>query len=143
MDYLTLQPSQQNQDQLDEIQEWDSELNLEDIDPLHPVHMEIIHDMQDILEDGFSSFLDNFITSSEALFQDIKSAFHNKEYEDLRDIAHRLKGSSAQLGIYYVSAICVRIEILSHHNNHDYLMHLIPILEDDLKRGIAALQNIS
>lgn len=61
----------------------------------------------------YASTLPQFISDSER-------AIENNNFEELKSLAHKLKGASANLGVHTIAAICEQIE-MGMSNNTDYL----------------------
>ena len=131
MDHLTLKPTVMIDTQKEEITDWEGELELYSVDPVHPLNMEILNDIKDVLDDEFADFIKGYVGRSITTVEDIKKAIEGKDYETIKDHAHPLKGASAQMGACIVSSICVRLEMLASPENHDYIVSLFVILEHE------------
>lgn len=141
MEYLTLSPNAISSDQREEIDEWDAGLDLEEVDPVHPLHMEIFNDLEDVMEDEFSAFVTAFCDRAQGYADKLSSALDLDDYHTLQQTAHSLKGSSAQIGAVIVSSIAVRIEHLAQPENKIYLRKLITILHHELNEAIALIKD--
>lgn len=131
MNHLTLKPTTMSDAQNEEITDWEGELDLYSVDPVHPLNMEILNDIKRVLDDEFAAFIKGYIERSITTRDAIKKAIAEKNYEAIKDHAHPLKGASAQVGAFIVSSICVRLEMLACPENHDYIHDLAVILEHE------------
>lgn len=58
-----------------------------------------------------------FISSSQNLIQEIQNALNQKDFTSLKNQAHSLKSSSANIGAMKLSSLCLKIENASLEKN--------------------------
>ena len=67
-------------------------------------------DMRDLLEDDFADLIQTYIVDSEQRIVALRTALANNDHANAFEIAHALKGSSANVGATQVSNISNQIQ---------------------------------
>ena len=93
--------------------------------------------------DGRNNLLDRvtrmFANSVDKYIGQLEDAWRAGDLKTVRDVAHTMKSSSANLGALKLSHSCVEIETVIREQTGDDLGPLIIALQDEAKRVIAAL----
>ncbi len=85
-------------------------------------------------EEMLEELIPLYLKESAHLFNGILTAFNTEEMVDLNRLAHTLKGSSANIGIKSVAALCKALEEASKNNDMPEVSNLITALSNELKR---------
>jgi HPt (histidine-containing phosphotransfer) domain-containing protein len=91
-------------------------------------------------ENFVKELIDSFIADSPALIASMKTSVTNNDGEELRKLAHKLKGSSGALGATLLSAACLRVEELGREKNMDKAADPVAGLEREFARAAKALK---
>ena len=83
--------------------------------------------------------IDLFVSEGPKLLDNIEQAIQTKDAKSINFASHRLKGSSACLGVTRVCTLCREIEEQSRNNELDNLSLAIPMLRLEYHRAILAL----
>ena len=134
MHYSELSPEILPQDLWEEVKEWDSGLDFDSIPEGGVLDAEALREFRDVLEDDFDRYIEGFIRNASENVSQIRKSLEINDFNKLRQVAHPLKGSAAQVGAYTLSAIAGRCEFLGVKENKAYLEKLVPILEDEFNK---------
>ena len=74
------------------------------------LNMEQILELKDIMEDGFSDLVQTYIEDSDIKFTALKAAINSTNSHETAELAHSLKGSSANICAESLSALFQTIE---------------------------------
>lgn len=74
------------------------------------INLEILNELKDIMEDDFDELISLFISDGQAQIDELKNAIASSKTIDVRQIAHTLKGSSANIGMFDLSESCQTLE---------------------------------
>jgi two-component system sensor histidine kinase/response regulator len=85
--------------------------------------------------------IDLFLSESPKLINTIEQAIQTKDAKAIQFAAHRLKGSSAYLGVIRVCSLCSEIEEQSRDNRLEDLSNTILLLGTEYHRGLLALNH--
>jgi CheY-like chemotaxis protein len=103
-----------------------------------PVDLEILHNLSLIKRPGAPSLLKRvislFLESSPGYLETIYKSAHSNELATLREAAHSLKSSSANLGANTMSEICLKLENLARDEKIDEAKALLDELGDEYER---------
>ncbi|NNJ71570.1 MAG: Hpt domain-containing protein [Enterobacterales bacterium] len=80
------------------------------------INTQMVNDLKELMEDDFSILLETFISDANARLEDLQSAITNNDAEQLKQVAHAFKGSSANLGASKLSEICFSLENLGRES---------------------------
>lgn len=97
-----------------------------------------------MLNDGTTNLLVELIkmynTAAPEKLAKMQSAFREKNYKGLGDVAHSLKSSSGNLGAMSVHKMCQELESNSHKNNLDFpFQEALEKLQDEIKNVLIEL----
>lgn len=67
----------------------------------------VLRDLQEVMEDGYSSLLETFLSDSEKRLNQLHEA---KNAAELGHAAHSFKGSSANMGALALAELCRQLE---------------------------------
>lgn len=80
------------------------------------VDLDTLNELKVIMEDEFNLLVSVFISDGKKQIDDLKLAIESYNAEDVRRIAHTLKGSSSNLGISLLSELCKTLELNASEN---------------------------
>lgn len=72
--------------------------------------VDLLEELRGILEGGFPSLVATYIQDSGVRVDDLRQAMTRGDADAVRKAAHNLKGSSANLGLVYLSDLCQILE---------------------------------
>ncbi len=81
-----------------------------------------------------------FVETSYPIGAEIREAAEQGDLEQLRTRAHRLKGSSFEVGAVRLARLCARVEALGREGSLDEAVEIVPELEGELERVREALE---
>ena len=84
--------------------------------------------------------LEIFIQNAMAELQEIKNAIAANDCLTLTQKAHRLKGSSANVGVSYIAAYAAELELSAQQQNFSLANSLLISIEIHLNKVIAFVQ---
>lgn len=84
--------------------------------------------------------LEIFIQNAKTELEEIKKAIAANNYSTLAQKAHRLKGSSANVGVSYIAAIATELELSAQQQNLSLANSLLISIEIHLNKVIAFVQ---
>ena len=76
------------------------------------INEEMIEELKDLMEDDFPLLINTFIDDSNKRLVDLNSAIATNNANEVRELAHGFKGSSANLGIEKLSDISSELEAM-------------------------------
>lgn len=82
-----------------------------------------------------------FISQEPKRIQNIKDALHAQDVEQLRHLAHALKGGAATMGAERVRECCLLLENASKKNDMDAAQECLSSLEDEMRQAYAFMFN--
>ena len=77
------------------------------------INQEMIEELREIMEDDFVELVNAYVEDSKERIIELGTAFNVLNHIGLRDAAHTLKGSSANLGAMALSEFCAELEDLA------------------------------
>ena len=99
-----------------------------------------IRELQTEIESNLlNELIDLFTSEGPKLLETIDRALQTKDAKSIQFAAHRLKGSSAYLGVKRVCSLCSQIEEQSRDNLLDDLDTAVPLLNAEYRRAVFAL----
>jgi len=63
-----------------------------------------------LMDELMPDLLQVFLEDGETRLQHLESSLHNNDWQQIGNIAHTLKGSSATLGMFTFSGLCLQLE---------------------------------
>lgn len=107
---------------------------------LDPTPLNAIRDLEQAGSDGLlGTIVDLFLAQSIELGDQIRSAVDAGDASDLREAAHSLKSSSANVGAMRVSALCYDLEVAGRDDAMDNAAALSDRLALEINEANAAL----
>ena len=74
------------------------------------INTDMIAELKQLMEDDFSLLLETFISDADSRVSAIETALVDRNSEQVRELAHAFKGSSANLGAVKLSELCYALE---------------------------------
>jgi signal transduction histidine kinase/CheY-like chemotaxis protein len=111
--------------------------------PQPPVlETEIIDDLRAMLGDEVDRLIDVFLEDTPRLLKDLENAAAGPDYDALRDAAHSLKSSSANLGAMSLSAAAKRVELAAREHSLERPAVAVALIANEFARARQALQGV-
>lgn len=104
--------------------------------PLPPViDHEVLDDLRSVLGDEVDRLIDVFLDDTPRLLSALENAVDGPDYDGLRDAAHSLKSSSANLGAMSLSAAARRIEAGARERNLERPAVAVALVSNEFARA--------
>jgi len=104
--------------------------------PLPPViDHEVLDDLRTVLGDEVDRLIDMFLDDTPRLLAALENAVDGPDYDGLRDAAHSLKSSSANLGAMSLSAAARRIEAGARERNLERPAVAVALVSNEFARA--------
>jgi PAS domain S-box-containing protein len=114
---------------------------LEEIEPLDYNMLQSIRELQTEDEADFlTELIDIYLEDSPALMERICNGMIGGDLQDGRKALHSLKGTSANLGVRSVAAVCNELERLLEREDYEAAQAWIPKLQEVYQRACEALR---
>lgn len=81
------------------------------------INLTVLNELKEIMGDDFSELVNVFIADGKNQLDILNTAIALSNAQDIRRIAHTIKGSSANLGINKLSQMCKELEVNAADNN--------------------------
>jgi HPt (histidine-containing phosphotransfer) domain-containing protein len=88
-----------------------------------------------------SELIELFLSEGPKLIENIEKGIQAKDAKGIQFAAHRLKGSSAYLGVIKVRSLCGEMEEQSRDNDLDKISLILPQLRTEYRRAGLALHH--
>lgn len=85
----------------------------------------------DILEEGFATLVETFVTDSQFRFAEIRAGLAENDADAVRRAAHSLKGSSGNVGAQQLAELSQRIELAARDGKLAGLDQILAQLESE------------
>lgn len=66
--------------------------------------------LRDVMEDGFEPLMQSYVDDSQHRIIELHTALESQDGEQVRRLAHSLKGSSGNVGALHVAELCLKLE---------------------------------
>jgi len=96
--------------------------------------------LKEVMEDEFSDLLTVYIDDSMTRLPDIRQALQDKNAQTLRELAHSLKGASANITATALAALCYEMETAAKDEKLDGLESLLSRIEQEFETVRSHLQ---
>ncbi len=107
------------------------------------INIEHLEMLKSILEgDKFSALVDLYIKDSTRLINECRQALQNEQWQHLSEVAHALKGSSANVGITVISNIAKQLEGSAKDNDRLACLSLIGSMVEKQNDVISTLNTL-
>ena len=108
--------------------------------PQPPVlESEIIDDLRAMLGDEVDRLVDVFLEDTPRLLKELENAAAGPDYDALRDAAHSLKSSSANLGAMSLSAAAKRVELAAREKSLERPAVAVALIANEFARARQSL----
>ncbi|WP_395659497.1 response regulator [Nocardioides sp.] len=111
-------------------------------DALNGLELFRLDELRD-LDPGNTTYLDraigNFVTNTPGTFATIREAVAAGDAPTLKQVSHKLAGGALNLGVTEAGRTAQQIELVADSGSTDGAADLLPVLEQALERGRAAL----
>ena len=84
----------------------------------------IFEDLQSVLEDDFHDLLNEFISSTPPVLNNLNQAISASDFEHIVSISHSLEGSTGNLGINHLSKLLKQIQQTAKSGNIEHCVQL-------------------
>lgn len=95
------------------------------------INEEMVEELREIMEEDFMELVNTYISDSREKIRNLDAAFNAVNYENLRNIAHTLKGSSANLGAMALSSFCAELEDLAREEHSTEAENILEMIEQE------------
>lgn len=107
---------------------------------LNEEHLNMLKSILD--NQKFGALLDLYMKDSERLIQECRQAVQQEQWQHLKESAHALKGSSANLGVMGVSELAKSLEFTAKDMNKISSLSLVGNLVEAQKQAITELNQL-
>jgi len=104
-------------------------------------NLEILNELKEIMEDDFDELISLFVLDGQAQIDDLKKAVASLKAIDVRQIAHTLKGSSANIGMFDLSESCKALEFKAADASFEGAEELLEKIINDFNETKKILKN--
>lgn len=118
-------------------------MNDADIDALPLLDAEIIAELREIMEEGFTGLMTMFLDDAPLQLDRLRIAVTQKDAEAVYQIAHRLKSSCGSLGALRLAEIIRRLEQAGRQKTLDGTMELLQCAQIIAGETCASLRALS
>ena len=74
------------------------------------INTHMIDELKELMEDDFPVLIETYIEDGDERIESLQSAIDDNNSEQVREVAHAFKGSSANLGATKLSEVCYSLE---------------------------------
>jgi len=93
----------------------------------------LLSELRDVMEDDFQDLLTVFLRESAEQYRDLSRAFAGGTYDDIRALAHSLKGSCSNLGAGACAMLAGTLETVAIAQRWVEVPELLIALEQELE----------
>jgi histidine phosphotransfer protein HptB len=105
------------------------------------LEMSTISMLQEVMEDAFVPLLESYLTDTQERLQELRDASAAHDAEQVRRVAHSLKGSSGNVGAMQMAELCLRVEEIGKLGSVDGVANIIGDIEQEFVQVEKAMQN--
>lgn len=109
--------------------------------PADHVEVEALAELKDIMEDEFDILIDTFINDSEAKIAVLEQVIASGDPEELRKVAHSLKGSSSNVCATQFSELARQLEMMGKEGTTDGAAEVFASLKQEFAGVVDTLRN--
>ncbi len=108
---------------------------------------ETIEGMEELMDNDSEIILDlleTFLETSIQLINDLEVAVNNNNGKSIREFAHSLKSSNAQIGAFPFSTLCQKMEDMGKHNTLENSMDMLILIKQEfinVENAVKSWQN--
>jgi len=104
------------------------------------IDLDTLNELKEIMEDEFNILISVFISDGKDQIENLKQAIGSSNPEDIRRIAHTLKGSSSNLGLHHLSELSKTLEHNAADNKLDDAYELLQKIITEYEEVIETLE---
>ena len=105
-----------------------------------PVDHDTLQMLKEVMEDDFGKLIDAYLDDCEVKMPQLSQLLQARDFDQLRRMAHSIKGSSSNFGAASLTDLCLRIELAARDEAPEGLGALIEAAEMEQRRVAAALR---
>ena len=106
------------------------------------IDLDTLNELKEIMEDEFTELVTVFITDGIKQIDDLRQAIAASEADNIRRIAHTLKGSSSNLGINGLSELSKTLEFKAADNQLNGADELLQKIIDEYEAVKQTLEDL-
>ena len=106
------------------------------------LNMEQIQELKDIMEEGFNDLVLTYLNDSEVKLTALKAAIQSSKSEQVAEIAHSLKGSSANIYAESLSALFKKVEDSGRSQTLQDVPYVFEKIEEEFSHVKTQLQQL-
>lgn len=111
------------------------------VNPADHVDVEALAELKDIMEDDFDILIDTFVSDSEAKIDSLSAIIAADDAEELRKVAHSLKGSSSNVCAAQFSELARQLEHMGKEGTTDGAAAVFDQLKTEFASVVDTLRN--
>jgi len=100
---------------------------------------ELLAELFSLMGEGFGRFVSVFTADTRVRLAALRAAAANHDREQLKQLAHLLKGSAANASAMTLSSLCAHLEALVNDGTPGQIDELIACIEAEFRRVAEAL----
>ncbi len=102
--------------------------------------IEILQELRYVMEDGFSGLIQSYLQDAQVRLAQLQRVVSASEADQIRHIAHSLKGSSANLGANYLAELLRCMEEYGRSARLAEAMALLPTIQQEYAQVQSSMQ---
>lgn len=106
------------------------------------LNLDTLNELKEIMGDEFNLLVSIFVADGKEQIEKLKLAIDSQNTEEIRQIAHTLKGSSSNLGMHQLAETCKTLESRAADTNLDNAEVLLQKIMTDYEQARSALEQI-
>lgn len=111
------------------------------VNPADHVDIDSLAELKDIMEDEFDILIDTFVADSEAKIATLSEVIAAADAEELRKVAHSLKGSSSNVCAAQFSELARQLEHMGKEGTTDGAAEIYESLKQEFTSVVDTLKN--
>lgn len=111
------------------------------VNPADHVDIDSLAELKDIMEDEFDILIDTFVADSEAKIAILSEVIAAADAEELRKVAHSLKGSSSNVCAAQFSEFARQLEHMGKEGSTDGAAEIYESLKQEFTNVVDTLKN--
>lgn len=111
------------------------------VNPADHVDIDSLAELKDIMEDEFDILIDTFVADSEAKIASIEGIIAAADAEELRKVAHSIKGSSSNVCAAQFSEFARQLEHMGKEGTTDGAAEVFASLKQEFTAVVDVLKN--
>lgn len=111
------------------------------MNPADHVDIDALAELKDIMEDEFDILIDTFVNDSEAKIETLSQVIAAADAEELRKVAHSLKGSSSNVCAAQFSELARQLEHMGKEGSTEGADAIFEQLKQEFAQVVDTLRN--